>query len=94
MGTMDGIVWELNNRTSEWKWDAACQGMGPEIFYPEPSQDRENKERIRQARETCARCMVKSECLTFAMDNLIPFGIWGGLTPLERKALRHERKAV
>jgi WhiB family redox-sensing transcriptional regulator len=38
-----------------------------------------------QAKELCAACPVQRECLEYANDNEEPDGIWGGLTPIERR---------
>lgn len=91
MESLDGITYELVNNTTEWKWDAACTGMGPDLFFLEPSQTLENKQRLAEARQVCARCMVRIDCLNYAMDNQIGTGIWAGTTPMQRKQLRHER---
>jgi WhiB family redox-sensing transcriptional regulator len=38
----------------------------------------------------CNRCPVRTECLTDAMELGTEHGIWGGLTPLDRKQLAKE----
>lgn len=91
MGHVDEFVWELRNNTSEWKWDAACQGMGPETFYLELGQKALNMMRLQTARQICNRCPVRRECLQYAVDNCIGTGIWAGTTPNQRKRLRHGR---
>jgi WhiB family redox-sensing transcriptional regulator len=91
MGHVDEFVWELRNNTTEWKWDAACQGMGPDVFYMEHGEKAENMMKIVAAREICGRCPVKVECLRYAVDNCIGTGIWAGTTPNQRKRLRHGR---
>lgn len=91
MGSVNEFVWELKNNTSEWKWDAACQGMGPEVFYLEQGQKTENIMKVQAARQICGRCPVKVECLRYAVDNYIGTGIWAGTTPLQRKRLRNGR---
>ena len=85
------FVWELKNKTSEWKWDAACQGMGPDIFYLDQGGPNVNLAKLQAAREICGRCPVKSECLRYAVDNCIGTGIWAGTTPQQRKRLRNGR---
>jgi len=39
----------------------------------------------------CKPCPVKGECLKFAMDENIEHGIYGGLTPTQRKGLVNAR---
>jgi WhiB family transcriptional regulator, redox-sensing transcriptional regulator len=44
---------------------------------------------IAQARpviRVCERCPVKDECLSYALNNEITFGVWGGLTERRRRA--------
>ena len=40
------------------------------------------------ARQVCAGCPVRQPCLDYAITNRITYGIWGGLTERERRALR------
>jgi WhiB family redox-sensing transcriptional regulator len=35
----------------------------------------------------CAECPLVKECLTLALTEEIPFGVWGGLTEQNRKDL-------
>jgi WhiB family redox-sensing transcriptional regulator len=37
---------------------------------------------------------VRTECLADALDNRIEFGIWGGMTERERRALLRRRPYV
>jgi WhiB family redox-sensing transcriptional regulator len=39
-------------------------------------------------------CVVRTECLADALDNRIEFGVWGGLTERERRALLKKRPNV
>ena len=48
--------------------------------------------RVQAAKQLCSECMVRSECLAFAMEGDEKFGIWGGLTERERKRLKREAK--
>jgi WhiB family redox-sensing transcriptional regulator len=45
----------------------------------------------KEAKRICRRCPVRFECLTYAMDEPVDHGIWGGLTERERR--RYRRKA-
>jgi hypothetical protein len=40
------------------------------------------------ARRVCSACPVRQQCLDYAITNRIAYGIWGGLTERERRALR------
>jgi len=45
----------------------------------------------REAKEVCRGCVVRLECLEYALDNGEKFGIWGGLSERERRRLRRQR---
>lgn len=40
-----------------------------------------------QAKQICTRCPVIAECLADALDNRTEFGVWGGMTERERRAM-------
>lgn len=73
---------------SKWRRHAACAGQDVDRFYPEdPNQ-------YRHAVRLCDGCLVKRECLDEAM--LVPasldrFGVFGGLTPPQRRRLREQQ---
>lgn len=63
-----------------WAARAACRGVAPdELFVRGAAQ--------RAARELCFGCPVRMECLADALDAHVTFGVWGGLTERERRAL-------
>jgi hypothetical protein len=68
---------------------APCQSTDPEIFFPDPT----DHETIKVAKEFCASCKteVKNMCLSFALENKIRYGVWGGLTEHERMNLRRQQ---
>ena len=41
----------------------------------------------RQAKQVCAACPVRAECLDYALRVNEPLGVWGGLDPIERRTL-------
>jgi len=84
--------YNLVNKQFEFMEDAACRGMGPELFFLDEDEKGANHIKLAQARTVCFTCKVNKECLDFAMDNNIKSGIWAGTTPLQRKALRRERR--
>jgi len=47
----------------------------------------ENAKKQAKAKALCSECSVIDKCLQFALDQKIEFGIFGGKTAQERKAL-------
>jgi WhiB family redox-sensing transcriptional regulator len=39
----------------------------------------------------CRGCVVREECLEYALSNGEKFGIWGGMSERERRRLRRAR---
>jgi WhiB family redox-sensing transcriptional regulator len=70
-----------------WTDQAACRGTDTEIFYP-ANQDEEA-----EALSICATCPVRAQCLDYAIFNRETYGIWGGMTPEQRRRIRRERAA-
>lgn len=68
-----------------WMADARCRGLDTNLFFPERG------ERVDEACDVCDVCPVRLECLTFALDNLIREGIWGGLSERQRRRIRRGR---
>lgn len=48
--------------------------------------------RIDAAKAMCGKCVERIECANWAIDNKVPYGIWGGLNERERTMLRLNRK--
>jgi WhiB family redox-sensing transcriptional regulator len=66
-----------------WHEDAACAGIDPDRFYPEPGPGITRD--IAAAKRVCAGCPVRAECLAYALAHDERHGIWGGTTPQERR---------
>ena len=64
-----------------WMQHAACLDVDPELFYPEKG----GRSSTRAAKRICSHCLVKADCLQYAVSHHEPFGIWGGQTPTERR---------
>ncbi len=71
--------------TGTWQDEANCLGVDPDLFFPERGAS------TREAKEVCRGCVVRLECLEFALTNGEKFGIWGGLSERERRRLRRQR---
>lgn len=72
-----------------WNWRAAarCRTADAEELFVTGARQRE-------AREFCRSCAVRTECLAHALDQRIEFGVWGGMTERERRALLRSRPDV
>ncbi len=72
-----------------WTARAQCgQGkVAPDALFVEGAAQRD-------AREVCHRCPVRLECLADALDSRADFGVWGGMTERERRALLRRRPEV
>lgn len=63
---------------------AACRGLDVNVFFPDP----EDAAGIAAAKGVCGRCLARAECLEWAQTTREPYGVWGGLTEVERARLR------
>ena len=68
-----------------WQDKANCLGVDPDLFFPERGAS------TREAKEVCRGCVVREECLEFALANGEKFGIWGGMSERERRRIRRQR---
>jgi WhiB family transcriptional regulator, redox-sensing transcriptional regulator len=70
-----------------WRSLAARRSADPDLFFPVSSAGR-SVVQIGKAKAICARCLVRSACLGFALRTDQFHGVWGGLTEQERDPLR------
>ena len=71
----------------DWSSLAQCrQGRPDELFVRGAAQN--------DAKRLCAGCPVRTECLAEALDNEIEWGVWGGMTERERRAILRKRPNV
>lgn len=60
-----------------------CQNY-PDMFFPDPANRSVDG---RLAKNMCRECPIIRQCAEYGMKNE-EFGIWGGLTPEDRRRLR------
>ena len=73
--------------TKQWAERGACRKSDPDaLFVQGAAQNR--------AKAVCLGCPVRTECLADALDNRVEFGVWGGMTERERRALLKKRPNV
>jgi WhiB family redox-sensing transcriptional regulator len=78
---------EPMSASGEWTVHAACRTTDPDtLFVQGAAQNR--------AKVICSGCQVRTECLADALDNRVEFGVWGGMTERERRALLRRRPQV
>lgn len=66
--------------TVEWASLGACAREDPDALFVRGAAQQ-------QAKLACHRCPVIAECLADALDNRTEFGVWGGMTERERRAM-------
>ena len=68
-----------------WREYAACSGK-QELFFSDHKLTV-----VREAKQVCAGCSVKQQCLSHAMKH-DEYGVWGGMTANERRKARRAQK--
>ena len=68
-----------------WQDYSNCLGVDPDLFFPERGAS------TREAKEVCRGCVVREDCLEYALNNGEKFGIWGGMSERERRRIRRQR---
>jgi WhiB family redox-sensing transcriptional regulator len=73
-------MWLMVPAPGRWVEEALCAQTDPGVFHPAKDESAQPAKRI------CQLCGVRAECLEYALEHKIPFGVWGGLSQRERKA--------
>jgi WhiB family transcriptional regulator, redox-sensing transcriptional regulator len=71
----------------EWVSKAKCRSTDPEELFVSGAAQR-------KAAAFCRHCPVIAECGADALDNQIEFGVWGGMTERQRRALLKKHPEV
>lgn len=81
--------------TEEWEWqsDGLCRDAdGSLFFHPDNERGEARESRVVAAKQICAACPVRRQCLRYALESGERYGIWGGMTEEERRAARARRR--
>lgn len=70
-----------------WASLGACTAADPDALFVQGKAQR-------TAKLICKGCPVVAECLADALDNNTEFGVWGGMTERERRALLRRQPNV
>lgn len=70
-----------------WTDDALCRqtGIDDVTWFPGKGGS------VKDAKRICLSCPVRRDCLTYALEHFERYGVWGGLTERERRALLKRR---
>jgi hypothetical protein len=66
-----------------WMKRAACRGLDASLFFPERGEMVSP-----EARQVCAECEVRVECLHYAIAIKERDGVWGGRSGRQRRDMR------
>lgn len=69
-----------------WQRDAACAAEDPELFFAGDDAS------VEEAKQVCAVCPVRTECLETALAVNEMHGVWGGMAEGERRRLIRRRR--
>lgn len=73
-------------REMAWADRALCAEVDPELFYPDASVT------ARHAKRVCMACEVRVACLDYALRTGQRWGVWGGLSERQRRAILRQRE--
>lgn len=83
----------LGSADYSWRKVALCKDTDPELFFPVGSTG-QALHQISRAKTVCEECVVKRECLEFAIETNQDCGIWGGTSEEERRDIRRQMAAA
>ena len=79
----------------DWRHRAVCREEDPELFFALGEEHTTGNTptgpvlaQQDEAKAVCRRCPVISDCLAWAVESGQDFGVWGGMTPEERRPFR------
>jgi WhiB family redox-sensing transcriptional regulator len=79
-----------------WMAEAPCRGSSVAFFVDDgidfPRAAAQRRVTYAEARRICSTCPLTEPCLEYALASHAEYGVWGGLDPVERRALERERR--
>jgi WhiB family transcriptional regulator, redox-sensing transcriptional regulator len=83
----DSAVSGRSTWVEDWAQQGVCRAVEPDALFV-----RGKAQQV--AKMVCMGCPVIAECLAYSLDNHTEFGIWGGMTERQRRALLKRRPHV
>lgn len=74
-------TWLVDLDERPWAAYAACRTADPDLFFPA------DDDAARAAVTICRGCPVREECLDWALEVRVRYGVWGGTTERDRRRL-------
>jgi len=87
---------EREEKEMNWRDKAACKGVPVEVFFHNRGGNK-YRDPYQQARQHCAACPVRLECLQWIMSvetepTVGRWGYYGGMTPQQRLDLARRQR--
>ncbi|MER7167247.1 WhiB family transcriptional regulator [Micromonospora sp. NPDC000207] len=70
-----------------WRDRGVCRDDDPELHFPIGTSGPALLQ-TEQAKANCRRCPVIDQCLQWALGSNTEYGVWGGMTEDERRAVK------
>src|ERR1700758_2265271 len=87
MGATTAYTGRVVEARTAWVSKALCSSSDPDVLFVSGKAQR-------KATAICRHCPVVAECLADALDNRVEFGVWGGMTERQRRALLKQHPEV
>lgn len=84
-------AWRVLADDERWMKSGACRAekVPTERFFPAEQRGNWASSTV-TAKAVCARCVVRGDCLAYALERPVLVGVWGGTTARERRRMRKE----
>jgi WhiB family transcriptional regulator, redox-sensing transcriptional regulator len=70
-----------------WRLEAACKHLPTELFFPIGHGPRAQAQTT-LAKSICNTCVVRAQCLEYALGANAQYGVFGGMAEEERREVR------
>lgn len=78
----------------DWEGASCSIIADPDLFFPQIRSSYNQRRQIQTAKNVCSCCDIQEKCLDYALKNSIVHGIWGGMTPNERRTAKRIKQWV
>lgn len=79
--------------TEPWMAETVCASVFPDAWFPAKSESSAPAKRICNGQKGVLPCPVRKQCLEYALRYDERWGVWGGLSEVERRRLKRGRQA-